>query len=358
MAPCSHFSRIDTLELKENIVRALGRHKAEKYFYSLGRLLSLRLKRSEFVKLSCAIVGKENLPLHNQLIKSIYTNACFSNKPSSKQATTGQSQNTKTLSENLGNLPPMIPQKGHSVSSRAGKIPDKIIQEFDNSFNIQSAPEIISNGSTGPATFISSEDGEVEQIQSSPGIQSGSLALLGLEFDNIQHKSQCKVSSQNEMGICQRNNEVPASCEENTLEKQSLPVPKNLVQNSRPITAPLGLGFDNLPYKEQYNASCRNGVVICQENNELPDSRDLAEYLEAKVQKQGLIAHGNSIDLLNRGLDVYLKRLLEPCMSLTKTRSNHVASLTDFQVAAESNRLLLHRGSPVLSQKIDACFLR
>lgn len=43
--------------------------------------------------------------------------------------------------------------------------------------------------------------------------------------------------------------------------------------------------FDNIPSKSQYKVVCHSEVGICQKNNELPDSSDLAKYLEANLKK-------------------------------------------------------------------------
>ncbi|XP_065848747.1 uncharacterized protein [Euphorbia lathyris] len=69
-------SRIDLAELKARIVKKTGVERFKKYFYYLNRFLSQKLTKSDFDKSCFRLLGRENLPLHNQLIRSILKNAC------------------------------------------------------------------------------------------------------------------------------------------------------------------------------------------------------------------------------------------------------------------------------------------
>lgn len=346
----SQFSRIDTLELKSQIFRKLGRQKAENYFYNLKKLLNLKLSKLEFEKLLYSTIGKENLALHNLFIRSILTNACLSHGPPSKQTTTGHSRNTKMSNGHFGDFFPVSPRKGRSVNSRDrrftdrpsplgphGKIPNVNVQEVTNSCDLQrsreqqSAPEVISIGSKALLEVVSVEDGEeVEQVRGSPGVQSRS-----------------------------------------------------------PVTAPFGLSFGSLPRKTFYNGpaavfslSKPNASETCHTSCELPDAKTLRKRLEAKLEDQGLRISVDSVNLLNHGLDAYLKRLIKPCMDLARSRCSndslyrtngnfncnvngiwhdehaqrahqpHSASLLDLQVAMESNHQLLGGDWPIQLEKI------
>lgn len=69
-------SRIDLVELKAHLVKKIGAERFKKYFYYLNRFLSQKLTKTDFDKSCFHLLGKENLPLHNQLIRSILKNAC------------------------------------------------------------------------------------------------------------------------------------------------------------------------------------------------------------------------------------------------------------------------------------------
>nr|CAD1841327.1 unnamed protein product [Ananas comosus var. bracteatus] len=71
------YSRIDTVELKNQLFKKLGKQKAEKYFYILKKLLDHKLSKWEFNRLCYNTIGKENIALHNRFIQSILGNACL-----------------------------------------------------------------------------------------------------------------------------------------------------------------------------------------------------------------------------------------------------------------------------------------
>ncbi|XP_008780915.2 uncharacterized protein LOC103700816 [Phoenix dactylifera] len=346
------FSRVDTMELKSQLFKKLGRQKAEKYFYNLKRLLNLKLSKLEFDKLCYSTIGKENIALHNMLIRSILGNACLALGPPSKETVTGNSRTSKLSS--FGDTFPTSPRRGRSISSRDrrcsdrpsplgpyGKMPPGHMQEVTNSCDLQrsreqqSAPELISIGSKALLEVASVEDGEeVEQVRASPSIQSRS-----------------------------------------------------------PVRAPLGIPrtAGALPHK-----TFRSGSVAgfhlsksydpesCRGSSVLPDTRSLKKQLEHRLELEGLGLSVDCTNLLNNGLDAFLKRLIKPCMDLARGRCSnrwtgqadrrifpgingvlqeeqvqgsnpcYFASLLDFQVAMELNPRLLGVDWPVQLEK--TCF--
>lgn len=67
--------RIDLRELKAQMVKQFGPDRSQRYFGYLNGYLSERLSRQDFEKLCLQILGRENLQLHNRLIRSILYNA-------------------------------------------------------------------------------------------------------------------------------------------------------------------------------------------------------------------------------------------------------------------------------------------
>ncbi|XP_073006334.1 uncharacterized protein [Typha latifolia] len=352
MPSCRQFTPVDLVELKSQLFKKLGRQKAEKYFYYLKRLMSLKLSKLEFDKLCYSTIGKENIALHNLFIRSILANACFGVGPPSKQTATGHSRTSKISSGQLGDAFPASPRRGRSITSRHrkigdrpsplgpnGKVPPGPMQEVTNSCDMQrsrdqqSAPELISIGSKAPLEVASVEDGEeVEQVRGSPCVQSRS-----------------------------------------------------------PIRAPLGIPkfVGALPRKPTRCDSAAGFHLLrssvpqsCCSTSELPDSRSLCKQLERKFEAEGLGVSLECANVLNFGLDAFLRRLIRPCMDLGKARctnrrtprangmimggmngvlqDRHVglnqcyhASLQDFQVAMESKPQLLGGDWPVQLEKIS-----
>ncbi|XP_068324532.1 uncharacterized protein [Pyrus communis] len=284
------FSRIDTLELKALIVRKIGHQRADKYFDLIRRLFSSKISKCEFDKFCNRIIGRENVCLHNRLIKSILQNACLAKPP----PLTGVQKRGRTLNVKVANGY----QKGglHSINADAvSPSPHRILspvdrerkfqdrpsplgpngksQHFSKAQEQQSATELLSLGSRPPVEVASVEDGEeVEQDAGSPAIQSRS-----------------------------------------------------------PVTAPLGIYLGG-SRKSLPNVSVSGAYhpVTCQNSGELPDTRSLRNRLERKLEKEGINVSIDCVNLLNNGLDAYLKRLMEPCIRLAGTRhgNDHLKQLS------------------------------
>lgn len=353
------FSRVDTLDLKLQIVKKLGRQKAEKYFFNLRRLLNLKLSKMEFDKFCFSIMGKETVRFHNFFIRSIISNACFSHEPPSRHIATGYSRSTITSNGRFNDILSMSPQKGRYISSRDhrlndrpsplgphGKISTGNVVEFTNSCDVQrsreqqSAAEMISIGSKALLEVASVEDGEeVEQVRCSPSIQSRSPVRAPLGTGLIVGGLYCRDTS---------------SC-----------------------YAPfLPLGKSEVP-------------EFCRTTSMLPDMSSLGKRLSRRLEIEGLGLSVDYITSLNNGLDAYLKRMIKPCLELARSRrgnnksrgtknnigvtSNNFqlgvnglwhgedmqsssqcysASMLDFKVAMQSNPQLLGVDWPVQLEKI------
>lgn len=113
---------------------------------------------------------------------------------------------------------------------------------------------------------------------------------------------------------------------------------------SPPVTAPLGISLK--ARKSLYRASVSGSAntlraQTCQDSFELPDSRYLRDRLRQKLEVEGLNVSEDCVNLVNVGLDAYLKRLIEPCIGQARSRlgqsqSQRVfSSVLDLNVAME-----------------------
>ncbi|KAJ4963146.1 hypothetical protein NE237_023085 [Protea cynaroides] len=348
MPPYRYSSRIDTSELKAQIIKKLGNETAEKYFSLLNGLLSLRLRKPEFDKLCITIIGRKNLYLHNQLIRAILKNASVAKTPplrgsriegslGIKIANGYQRSSVQTLS---GDAFSPFPCKGKSSNHRDLKFRDRpsplgplgkiqSIMSDESTLRTQgqqSATEIFSLSGRPPAEVASVEDGEeVEQIAASPSIQSRS-----------------------------------------------------------PVRAPLGIPMNMGGARK----TLRNGFLYtfhpetCRNSTELPDSRSLRNQLERKMEMEGIGISLDAANLLNNGVDAFLKRLIKPCVELAGSRATHEhmkqvnrqiapglngvwpdriiqgpsrkisASMLDFRVAMELNPQLLGEQWPTQLERV------
>ncbi|CAI9766855.1 unnamed protein product [Fraxinus pennsylvanica] len=328
-----HCFRIDTSKLKLQIERKLGRQKSEKYFNLLNRFLSLRLSKREFDKLCIELLGRENISLHNGLIQAILKNASVAKSPPPKCRKAQAPPNIKvpngyqrsSLQSICRDTFPQSPRKGRTPGSRDRKFKDSLspLGPLGKVQEQQSATELLSLGSRPPVEVTSVEDGEeVEQCAGSPGIYSRS-----------------------------------------------------------PLRAPLGISL---------NAGGTRKVLLnesppyenCCSTGELPDTSSLRKRLEQKFKTEGMNVSTDCAGLLNNGLDVFLKRLIKPCLDLSASRSEHQlddkvhhqdmsvknkmgstyvkkpnrsfsVSILDFQVAMESNPRILGEDWPVQLENVS-----
>lgn len=355
MRPKGHFSRIDTLELQSQILRKLGRPKAEKYFFHLKRFLSFKMSKREFDKLCRVTIGRENVTLHNLFVQSILMNAGLAHVPPVRDINSSHSWISKisngsfgvTLSPSAGKGRPLnnLDRKFKDRLSPLGlhsQVPSGSIQDISGSCDIrllreqQGGPELISVGSKAPLEFGSVEDGEeVEQVRDSPCVQSRSpiRAPLGISTTagGFSRKSLCKRPK------------MPAG----------LHLPKPYIQDG------------------------------CQSCSELPDASTLRTRLEHKVELENLRLSAECANLLNSGLDAFLTRLIKPCVDLARARCSNgltdhangsqvsersslqqkeheqmlnkslLVSLLDFRIAMESNRQCLGEDWPLQLEKIS-----
>ncbi|KAI3451941.1 hypothetical protein Pfo_008606 [Paulownia fortunei] len=338
-----HCPRIDTIELKHHIERRLGQQKSEKYFNLLNRYLSLRLSKLEFDKLCIGLLGREDIALHNGLIRAIIRNACIAKSLPPKDGKGQSSLNVKVTNGYQSSLQllcrdvfPQSPRKGRTPTLRDRKSKDRpsplgphgkprIVAGEDSVPKVQeqqSATEILSLGSRPPVEVTSVEEGEeVEQVAGSPGIHSRS-----------------------------------------------------------PLRAPLGVC---LHAKGTRKVLCHGSspfidLDTCYNNAGLPDTSSLRKRLEQRLGMESLNVSTYCVNLINNGLDVFLKRLLKPCLDLAASRSecklpnkvHHQASvvngmrpltcaqkssvsMTDFQVAMQVNPRILGEDWPVQLENVS-----
>ncbi|GKU94865.1 hypothetical protein SLEP1_g8297 [Rubroshorea leprosula] len=344
MSEGRHFSRVDTLEIKSQIERKLGRLKAEKYFNLLARYLSLKICKSEFDKLCIGTIGRENVRLHNNLLRSIVRNATLARTPPSKESKVEGSLSVKVPNgfqrsslQSLCKDFPQSPRRGRTPNLRDRKFRDRPspLGPHGKSHSTacedavakvqeqQSATELLSLGSRPPGSV---EDGEeVDQAAGSPSIYS----------------------------------------------RSHVRAPLGIIFNAKAIRKVPSTGFSSSYYTE-----------TCHNRGELPDTSSLRKRLEQKLAMEGLKMSVDCANLMNNSLDIFLKRLIKPCLEVGGSRSGHIlldqrhtysipcssgtlsgvcaqkprglvsASMLDFRVAMELNPLILGEDWPTQMEKV------
>ncbi|CAI9282836.1 unnamed protein product [Lactuca saligna] len=283
------FSRIDTFEIKVEIGKRLGAQKAEKYFNLLTRYLSQKLRKPEFDKHCVALIGRENLHLHNELIISIIKNASFSNTPPQKHF---KSNTPLTLKLPNGSHPrtslqslcafPQSPKKGRTPNLRERKFKDRSLHENTRT-----------------------------------------------DFQTIKLQQQ---QQQQQQSVSLSSKPPPNNSDEDGEE----------VYSRSPVRAPFGINLHSKETRKVLNTYTHSDSAYhtetCHYSGQLPASNSLNNRLKHNLKTEGLDISMDCVDLLNNGLDSFLKRVIK----LTHLRSSSESiSMLDFRVATELNPMIL-----------------
>ncbi|XP_055806440.1 uncharacterized protein LOC129875031 [Solanum dulcamara] len=261
-----HCPRIDTYQLKLQIERKIGQQRAEKYFTALSKYLSLKLSKSEFEKFCIGLLGRDNICLHNALMRAIIKNACAAKTPPLKNGTMQPSINGKvpngcqrgTLQSLCRDVFPRSPRKGRTPTLR------------DRRFKDRSCP-LRPHWKTHS---VACED-------NAPKAQEHQSATEWLSLGSTHSRSH--------------------------------------------VTAPLGISLSARGTRKVvcHRSAPLHGIETCNSTRELPDSSSLKKWLEQKSETEGVQISTDAIKVLNSGLDVFLKRLIKPCLDLAGSKSQH-----------------------------------
>ncbi|KAM0891543.1 hypothetical protein ACQ4PT_026347 [Festuca glaucescens] len=196
MQPSKKLVRVDTAEVKAQLVRKLGHQRADLYFHSLKKFLSFQLGKKEFDKICVTALGKDNIKLHNFLVRSILSNAYTSaGPPPSRQTPTGNSQTSTVTNGPLASGVQLARKVRPLGSRRFGDKPSPL-----------GKPPL---GHPMAGEFLSVEDGEeVDQARGSPVcVQSKSPIRAPLGIPPKAQNSKPSISCPSE--VCYNNGELP-----------------------------------------------------------------------------------------------------------------------------------------------------
>lgn len=340
MPAAQYFSPVDTLEQKRQIERTLGSAKACEYFNLLTRFLALKISKPKFNKLCIAIIGRDNVHLHNHLIRSILKKACLSKLPPTRKGNIEGSLSVKIPNGNqksgLQSLCRDLPQSPRKV--RTPNLRDRRFKDRPSPFGPHGKNHSIVCDDSAPKIHEQQSNADIYSVGSMP----------------------------------------PLSAEDGEEVNQDSGSPINFSRS--PIRAPLGIPTNIKPaQKIFFNVSASTSVTsTCQNTGQLPDTCSLMERLEQKLEMEGLKISVDSANLLNNALDVYLKRLIKPCSDLVVLKSvdkfsgsiqpglngfsnsRYVqkpsepasASISDFRAAIELNPIILGKDWPLHFEKV------
>lgn len=314
--------RVDLGELKMHIVKKIGVERSRRYFYYLGRFLSQKLTKSEFDKSCYRLLGRENLALHNKLIRSILRNASVAKSPPPPVHKTGHPEKLLVLGredgpEQSGSLTPNH-NRNDTVWSN-GVLPKVRSGTCDRTIRDRPSP-------LGP-------NGKVESLLQLPlcredksgnrNTENGDLGPFAYQISGryADERSGAFLCPAEKMRIAEKGQvAAPVSRDDEAQEEQG-----RLILSTSPVIAPLGIPFCSASVggaRRTVPVSTRADFISCYDSGGLSDTEMLRKRMENIAVTQGLGGvSAECSSMLNNMLDVYLKKLIKSCVDLAGARS-------------------------------------
>ncbi|ONM18632.1 hypothetical protein Zm00014a_020701 [Zea mays] len=298
----SQSTRIDVREIKSKIFKTIGPERAKKYFQHLERFLSSKLSKNEFEKLCLVALGRDNLPLHNHLIRSILHNASRACGPPVindprlvRGATTSGHVIVPPVWDNGGPLNLNV-KENRPLSRRENLLTQKPSLNHCDAIMLENGVHHLSD--LKRCTQFQNSD-HVEPLFKRPRMEKEPFSL----HNSLQSNGSAKASREN-------------------LGQEIIHQPEG------PVQAPLGIqlrpgnfGVARIPLS---SVSSKDTSDTCIEVGELCDTLSVKKRLDKMAGASGL--EGVSIEcanLLNNGIDVFMKQLIGSCVELVRARSRH-----------------------------------
>ncbi|CAN1783003.1 hypothetical protein LINPERHAP1_LOCUS16119 [Linum perenne] len=300
-------SRIDLVGLKSQIVKKIGAERSKKYFFNLNRFLSQRQSKSDFDKSCFRLLGRENLPLHNQLIRAILKNACLAKAPppthdagpvKSVIQTAKCSSGREDVHEQSGALLPNQSQNVSIWSNGVLPVSPRRIRSCMRDRKLRDRPSPLGPNGKRPLQAL-------EAVVEQPENEKEALIQLSME------KSRTYIKDKT------------TSIELGEEFKQA----NHLAFSRSQVSAPLGIPpclASNSGARKVTFVTGSNELGICYNSGVLSDTEMLKKRMEQIAVSRGL--EGVSMDcahMLNNMLDVYLSRLIKSCVELVRARAPH-----------------------------------
>ncbi|KAL2896857.1 Transcriptional adapter 1 [Bienertia sinuspersici] len=355
--------RMDIGELKGQLFKKVGPDRFKRYFYSLNRFINQKLSKSEFDKSCHRILGRENLPLHNQIIRAILKNACSAKTPPPSVHEAGPTNPAVPTGKSL----PIL-EDGHTLAAGVAQNQSSVAPIWSNGIALPTSPRKVRSSCIRDRKFRD------RPSPLGPNGKADSASLLStatddsgpktLENGDLMDLTPCDY--QRPMQPPQGLAEQPEK-EDRLMLKKPVDVPgvdrakdqtytagvedgDNMEQACRlnvsrsPLLAPLGI-----PYCSASTGGARKSIpvthigdyVSCFDMAGLCDSEMLRRRMEQIAAAQGLGGVTTECaNTLNNLLDVYLKRLIRSCLELVGARSTSNTSMYAVQKQQAHGKLI------------------
>ncbi|KAJ8758749.1 hypothetical protein K2173_000470 [Erythroxylum novogranatense] len=333
-----HSSRIDLTGLKAQILKKIGVERCKKYFYSLNRFLSNKLTKSEFDKSCCRLLGRENLSLHNELIRSILKNACQAKTaPPINEArpvksvvqTLKISPSREDGHEQCGSIVPTHNQSVPNWSNGVLPMSPRKARTVTRERKIRDRPSPLGpNGKIEcvPHQSIGAEDAGNKVILENVEMPPCDYQRPFRQLHTVAEQPRNERDGQFHKGtgnLRTHSKDQPTFVEDKEEVEQDNQL--NFCRSS--LLAPLGIPFCSASVggaRKAMPMTYNGGFVRFYDSGFLSGTEMLRKRMEQIASAQGL--GGVSVEcanMLNNMLDAYLKRLIRSCVELVGARTSH-----------------------------------
>lgn len=324
-------SRIDTSELRAQLLKKIGPERFKRYFYCLNRFINQKISKCEFDKSCYRILGRENLPLHNQIIRAILKNACSAKTP--------PEAGSAKIGLSAGNNVPVL-EDGYGKGVGVAQNQSSMAPVWSNGVVLPPSPRKVRSGvrerklrdrpsPLGPNGKVDSASHQSTATDDDgfKVVENGDL--MGCDYQQrLQRPVGLAEQSEKEKLMIKNSLDVPGSVRGKEKNDVVVKNEEETEQTSRPkvstspLVAPLGIPFFSGGARKSLPVMHIGNCVSCFDIAALSDSNMLRRRMGQIAAAQGL--GGVTMECantLNNMLDVYLKRLISSCLELVGSRS-------------------------------------
>lgn len=351
MPPFQQYSRINVQDLKAQMVKRVGPERASQYFDHFKGYISLRFNKTELDKLVVLTIGKENIGLHNQIIKAVLNNAIKSETPPQSSLVLDTSKPVKGVRRK-----PLLQFATSNDASIAGKSPTSV---WENGNMCAESPRKERSGAFDQTISIDRHTGG-----------KNSLVDLHRPFEHIEGAAEQSEAdpSDGTVRLSKRPRIIvpPSSPDGNMGFSRVEQLSSSRTADSKHeeahhqqwesgfVRAPFGTPFygnnvgftTKMPFIRLAGSFPQLPPVKGAEeefvySNDLPSTELLQRHMEYIAALEGLEGvNQDCVEIVNQGIDSFLKQLIGACIDLVKSRSGmQQGSQADRQVDSSSANL-------------------
>ncbi|KAK4277084.1 hypothetical protein QN277_015136 [Acacia crassicarpa] len=327
-------SRIDLAELKAQMIKKVGVDKFKRYSYYLERFISHKLSKPQFDNFCCRILGRENVPLHNHLFRSMLMNICRAKTPPPIQPpgpprfgthVTNTSPGREDGHESNG-----VTLQNHNQNATIwsnGVLPVSPRKIRPGTWKHRDRPSPL--GPNGKVDSISHQSLGTEDSGSKGDMENGTLTPCDYQRP-VQLQAVAELPEDERGDAAQQPANKPRIhgkevTEALIAEGEEVEHSNYLSFSRSTLLAPLGIPYFPASVggaRKALPVASTGDFVSCYDSGRLSDPDTLRRRMEQIAAVQGL--GGVSTEcahMLNNLLDVYLKRLITSCVNLVGVRS-------------------------------------